>query len=152
MASTLSIREYQDFVATTYIPEKDCHYSLLRAGLELAEEYLEWYECSVSREIDELGDVLYWCAQIANLLNFKIDKEIEPTHDGFSLIILKIIGNIKRFYRDDKKESLAYIPQHINDLYAYIRNNQKYEVILQNNFEKLTRRKASGTLQGSGDR
>ena len=120
--------------------------------MELAEEFLEWYKCSIEDELDEEGDVLFWCAQIANILGATLDEQ-EPPGDRDTAEILKdILGKIKRVYRDDKKEYLVDVLGFVNELYANFRYYGEYEKAIAYNVKKLTRRKVDGTIQGEGNR
>ena len=144
---------YQRFTASTFICNHDPDFALLRAGLELAEEYIEFRllpSTGGAKAVAELGDILYWNAQIANILQHHLKPE--PNAERLGEVIVAIAGRIKRIYRDDEiSEYYAQLPQLLNRLYFTLSNHPRFEEIQKYNVNKLSRRKAENKIQGEGD-
>lgn len=144
---------YQRFTATTFICNHDPDFALMRAGLELAEEYIEFRllpSMAPDKVIAELGDILYWNSQIANILQHQLAREANVEQLG--ALVVGIVGRIKRIYRDDEVSGYyAELPILLNRLYFVLSAHPKFEEIQKYNVTKLSRRKAEGKIQGAGD-
>lgn len=122
--------EYQSYVFARVI--KELHgYTILRAGLELAEEFLEFQLAVDEDGIEELGDLFFWFAYLSRVSGFEFKAEfLEEPKDPLFLsmeLIKNIIGCVKRFYRDNNAEKLIEMrDKHFPDFIYYLCENAKY--------------------------
>lgn len=135
---------YYEFVKGCFLTEADANYNLMRMGLELAEEYLEWQN---NPSIAEQGDICFWLI----LLN----PELEPLQTDISseVLMAEILGKIKRKYRDGA--SLDGIKELACQLLYAIQQESPICYTMQKiqdaNMAKLQKRLIKGTIQGKGD-
>ena len=88
---------YKDYVQFR-VAKEEHGYTMLRAGLELAEEYLEY---TLDPSVEELGDLFFWFAYWSWVFNYDIEwgqRSSDPRN--LMTVIKDISGCIKRMYRD----------------------------------------------------
>lgn len=156
----LELKEYQDFIANQcFISEENEKYNLMRAGLELAEEIHEYYFAHQPKEeFKELGDIFFWSCLIDYWLNDKDDlldiKLDEVSGVEMEKIIAKILGGIKRYYRDNnlvKLKEVVYYNRILLNRFLYIHFEYDFYEIIEANYIKLKERLENNKIQGEGD-
>lgn len=152
-------QEYKQLVKTSFVSNEDSNYNLMRAGLELAEEFLELHyytlvdDYNQEEELNELGDVYFWLTFMAEELGFDLESPKRIPDDP--LVCCKnIVGSIKRFYRDRNSDKLIELPTFINNMLnsLMLYYDCSEEELIEVNSEKLTRRLANNTICGEGER
>lgn len=154
MKLTFITQEYSDFVESCYISHRDAPKPVI-AAMCLAEELLEYKE---SGEEAELGDMIFWLTILVNRYGLA-----EPQgHPILTLdkAVLNLLRLVKRHYRCENLDTMA-IKFAIHDVFASVAyetcecTNYLAELylrkIIAGNVEKLTSRKARGTIKGTGD-
>ena len=152
----MNLETYKKYVHWRVIPEA-YGYTLLRAGLELAEETMEYF---LEPTVDELGDVFFWFSYLANALEYELQYEENPFINdevlNFGSMIhfqdlmeaaKNVVGDIKRMYRDNnvrKIENLKLVtlPALERCLRFEIHVAHKLDVqkVIDYNVEKLDKR------------
>ena len=164
--------EYQAFVKSIFLPEPDSKYNMLRAGLELAEEFMELYALEyidadmpndayaelAQLELKELGDIYFWLTWLSLDLNFELNASfISPIPDAYFTepieLSAQLAGAIKRVYRDNNLAKLQEIPILANNilgslLLVYVCTEAD---LMETNYAKLSKRLKNNTIQGEGD-
>lgn len=153
---TISFRSYKLFVARDcFIPEPSDYYNLLRAGLELAEEYLEYKSAETSAQsTKELGDMYFWSAYLhSELFGFDCEPELGATKGLQDALICSILGTIKRYYRDKNADKLDALKPLVLQLISAIlvEAGMPEADLRQSNYNKLRARLKANTIQGEGD-
>ena len=96
-------RFYKDYVAFRVLREEH-GYTILRAGLEFVEEYLEY---TLDPSIDELGDMFFWFTYLSWCLDYDIQWGKRSSDPRTLMTVSKdIAGAIKRLYRDSNAKKL----------------------------------------------
>lgn len=157
MPSLFMTPEYQAFVKNCFIPEADPNYNLLRAGLEFAEEYLEFCNAkSSAQKLDEAGDVLFWLALIGDFVYADFDTKFTCQTASLGECVQKMLGSVKRYYRDKNASKLFDLAFLVNECYQHLNAvpclNGKLNELAEANMAKLTRRINNNTIQGEGNR
>jgi len=162
----LNENTYKAFVSGCFIPEPDAKYNMMRAGLELAEELMELMELEASNEypsrgeeLSELSDICFWLTFLSIQLDFELNcvdygtvQEayfMAPAHYG-----AKLIGSIKRYYRDNNLAKLDAIPSLVKNLLGSLclEYDVTFAELSQINYAKLKARLNSNNIQGEGNR
>lgn len=144
---TYDFNYYKAYVTFRVIPEQ-YGYTILRAALEFVEEYLE-YGCSspgTPEELEELGDICFWFAWFANVLDYDLHGDTSNFWDiDFDIIMKDMIGCIKRFYRDNNAEKLDQFKTLMGTFEIYInysleQQETTWDEIIASNVAKLDAR------------
>ena len=124
---TYDFNYYKNYVHFRVVPEL-YGYTILRAALELVEEFLEFDLAETPDEdLEELGDVCFWFAYFAKVTDYELHGEIIDIWEFDPFEVIKdMAGCIKRFYRD---ENLAKLDE-FKDLMCYLESFINYELIV----------------------
>lgn len=113
--------------------------------------------------LKEAGDVLWYITAICKVYGIEATEVIIENGKGkfdwsvteSDIRIAEIAESIKKYLRDDKidldklKENLIFVSDTVRMSSVY--NGIMLSEILKTNYEKLIKRRETGTLQGSGD-
>ena len=146
--------EYKEFVNSNFKHEPDTHYDMMRAGLELAEEWLEYMESESDTELEEIGDVLYWFGWFSDVLvfdltdtkGFEFSEELNVIVPALHSSILSFVGCVKRYYRDKNNDKLDEMRAILPNIQLHIENlidvsfKITIEELMELNTEKLVNR------------
>ena len=124
------------------------HPPLLRVAVELAEELLEYkLETKPEEKLKELGDICFWFGFLCYLMDYvPVDTyNCFCKRDGLEEVVKDILGNIKRYYRDDNVLKLGEIPILLAELKYFLcqelyRFGVTFEQLYLSNVEKLNKR------------
>lgn len=101
--------DYKKYTRKRFKSQGPDHPALLRAALELMEEYLEY--CIEPSE-DELGDICFWFGYLSCLADY--DRHYGEFDGAFrhdAEIFKDIAGSVKRYYRDGNYERLTLVKE-----------------------------------------
>ena len=114
MSRNVKFEHYKNYVAFRVLREEH-GYTMLRAGLELVEEYLEY---TLDPSIDELGDMFFWFTYLSWCMNYEIDWGKRSSDPRTLMTVTKdIAGCIKRIYRDSSLKKIDELKsQHLPTL------------------------------------
>lgn len=147
--------DYKVFVVKKFKAEGPKHDSLLRAGLELSEEMMEFIEevfdldAPLEGAILELGDIAFWFAWLSHNFNYEWqDGLVEKEGSRLYLLptVKTIVGNIKRYFRDGNEAKLEEIgTKNLMELQIALSEQAKslgksLEEVIEFNKEKLNKR------------
>lgn len=146
----MQTKQYQELVMSTLIIGPG-EYTLLRAGLELGEEFAE-YSLS-GNSADELGDMLYWLYAISGFIGHELEPVSNEHYATLPGAVAGVLGTIKRLYRDEYKQPRLVLAEPLNKL-KYAISNQGWSLkhLMDANSAKLKRRSANNTIKGGGNR
>ncbi len=165
----MEIQEYQKIIKKLFVkyPEKINNFGLAYCWLGLIGESQEVLNCDINESLNmkkEIGDVLWYTTEICNILQLDVQevvniiKDLEVSLAQASLIpgIYEYSEKIKKFYRDDAvldpETVLAVLANNLDEL-LWIADLTSADLpeILEINYQKLMKRRETGTLHGSGD-
>lgn len=144
---------YQDFI---YGPESSRTENLKKVKKELGD--VTWYIRAISIEFNIKSP-----DKFMELVKEKVDlkkrfysNSEEILDDLLNIRFHKILGALKKYYRDDKKINNEIIEQMLLPLCSILSEllsdeNIELEEILEINYTKLIKRKETGTISGDGD-
>jgi NTP pyrophosphatase (non-canonical NTP hydrolase) len=157
----MDIKEYKEIIAKTAIfPSKVDNFGLAYCWLGLMGETAEVEDDPRSEgNMKEIGDVCWYMTACANILNldlhkiFDVKRDVESKHVSLASLSEKI----KKYYRDNldlSQYSSIFedaFTMHLRFLFTWtgIESDELPE-ILEQNYNKLIKRRETGTLQGSG--
>ena len=157
------IEEYMEFCRTTAIyPGRGTEKEVIYLFLGLMGEYSEWINSvSINRQTfhrsydpKEAGDVCWYVARLCDVLNLNTEELLTYGLNKSDQNNLSELPNIhevmKKYLRDGKDPTNALINQ-IKHFMSDINFYHDLTSILKDNIKKLSERKQTGTLQGSGE-
>jgi len=168
----MEIKQYKIIVDKTAIfPQEVKNFGKAYCMLGLVGEYQEFWQAeSYEDKIKEMGDIFWYVTALCREFGirpentfpemFDKDETVNISTELADLDSQKCIGHlselIKKYYRDKTEPNIAQIEKLIYDLvyslYAITLNeNLSISLILSTNYAKLSKRKQTNTLQGSGD-
>lgn len=156
----MNTTEYYNIIEkTAKYPQEVKNFGLAYTVMGLFDEIGELLETTDAKSaVSEAGDVMWYIAAICKETGISFDdvitnhKELSPELKNQ----FKLLGLVKKYYRDDKPLNLELI----SDILKGFVNmtlldaqdaNITLEQILQVNYDKLTQRHATNTIQGDGE-
>jgi NTP pyrophosphatase (non-canonical NTP hydrolase) len=111
-----------------------------------------------SRLLSELGDVAWFCAVGAHVMNVDVQtfRHEFPIFDADRWDLMREIWKSARLFADpvyDSPDDRFIAVNNMVDAWGYMVGNEGFTVAeeLAHNLDKLTARQAAGTIRGSGD-
>lgn len=151
-----NFEDYKEFTHKMFKSDGPEHPALLRVGLELSEELMEFieevfdFESPLDKAILELGDITFWFAWLSYNFNYEWQDGLDVEESGNRLYLLPIVktivGNIKRYFRDGNEAKLEEIgTKNLMELQiALIEQAETLGItmieVIELNKEKLTKR------------
>jgi hypothetical protein len=166
----MDLKTYQSHAIKTAIFPREHALAYLTLGLcgEIA-EFLELTEDPIDQRAKfgpELGDVLWYCAVLADHLKgelhqpagvfFQYQGDVRRMASAMAMHAGVIANKAKKTIRDGRSLDIGYVVTMIDLIIHAVGavcalNNTTLEVIAHENIEKLKSRQARGVLTGSGD-
>lgn len=105
----------------------------------------------------EKGDIVWYLAAFCKETSLDFEKIVNEFFQNKSVGSIEpdgIIGDVKKFYRDNKVLSQERIRTFVlSTLYTFFNeeSREEFDVIMQNNYDKLMKRRETNTIHGDGD-
>lgn len=156
----MKVSDYIEIIQKTAVyPNKVDKFGIAYCYMGLEDELNEVIDKSQKggseKEIeDEIGDCLWYICALCNELNISFDDVLKNRIARPINYKVEMPGIFKKFYRDDKpinvniiSDELSYI---VYSLCEHLSESKILE-ILENNYNKLIKRRETNTLHGDGD-
>lgn len=156
----MTIKEYQEIINTTAVyPQKVDNFGLAYCVLGIFDELSEIRDKVVKNDTQvninkEIGDVLWYICASCKELNLDFEEIIKDRKNDPLIDPYYIFGITKKFYRDNKPIDTDKIKGYLKDLlYGVLKHlpEQTIYSILEDNYNKLIKRRETNTLHGDGD-
>lgn len=156
----MKVSDYVEIIQKTAVyPKQVNNFGVAYCYMGLEDELNEVIDKSqtggTEKEVeDEIGDCLWYVCALCNELNIPFDTVLKNRTANPTNYKVEMPGIFKKFYRDNKpintevvSRELTYI---VYQLCEHLSEDKILE-ILENNYNKLMKRRETNTLHGDGD-
>lgn len=160
----MKYQEYSEIISKTAIyPKEVKNFGVAYCFLGIYDELHEYHEKVRDGDIEgakkEKGDVFWYIAALCNELDISftilMERYKSETKKGLVEYPNFYYGHIKKFYRDNKQIDRNHIMTSfmlpILERLLEDETDESIASILQQNYDKLIKRRETNTIQGDGD-
>jgi NTP pyrophosphatase (non-canonical NTP hydrolase) len=156
----MNIKEYQEIIGKTAVyPQQVDNFGLAYCVFGIFDEMSEVHDKVDKNDTQaninkEIGDVLWYICAMCHELGLDFEEIVTKRTNLPDVDPFYVFGVVKKFYRDKKPIDPDKIKEYLKDLtYGLLAHLPEETIlgILEENYNKLIRRRETNTLHGDGD-
>lgn len=156
----MTIKEYQEIINKTAVYPQQVNnfgiaYCIMGIFDELTEVYGKVQNNDDQKNINkEIGDVLWYICATCKELELDFENILKDRKNITTINPLGVFGILKKYYRDGKPIDKGFITDYLKDLAYDLLSHLPEETIysiLEENYNKLIKRRETNTIHGDGD-